>query len=51
MELKEKDLINAGYIKWMGRTYYNEDKKANEVYHSASGFELFFKGKTLMDAY
>lgn len=44
MELKEKDLINAGYIKWMGRTYYNEDKKVNEVYHSASGFELFFKG-------
>ena len=47
MELKEKDLVNAGYIKWMGRTYYNEDKKANEVYHSASGFELFFKGTTV----
>ena len=44
MELKEKDLINGGYIKWMGRTYYNEDKKVNEVYHSASGFELFVKG-------
>ena len=44
MELKEKDLVNAGYIKWMGRTYYNEEKKVNEVYHSASGFELFFKG-------
>ncbi len=44
MELKEKELVNGGYIKWMGRTYYNEDKKVNEVYHSASGFELFFKG-------
>ena len=44
MELKERELISAGYIKWMGRTYYNEDTKANEVYHSASGFELFFKG-------
>ena len=44
MELKERALINEGYIKWMGRTYYNEDTKANEVYHSASGFELFFKG-------
>ena len=48
MELKEKDLVNGGYIKWMGRTYYNEDKKANEVYHSASGFELFFKGTTVV---
>lgn len=48
MELKEKDLINGGYIKWMGRTYYNEDKKVNEVYHSASGFELFFKGTTVV---
>ena len=47
MELKEKELINGGYIKWMGRTYYNEEKKANEVYHSASGFELFFKGSTV----
>ena len=44
MELKEKDLINAGYVKWMGRTHYDEDKKVNEIYHSASGFEFFFKG-------
>lgn len=44
MELKEKDLINSGYVKWMGRTYYNEEKKVNEVYHSASGFEIFVKG-------
>ena len=44
MELKEKDLVNAGYVKWMGRTHYDEDKKVNEIYHSASGFELFFKG-------
>ena len=44
MVLKEKDLINGGYVKWMGRTYYNETKKANEVYHSASGFEVFVKG-------
>ena len=46
MELKEKDLVTGGYIKWMGRTYYNEETKANEVYHSASGFEFFFKGST-----
>lgn len=44
MVLAEKDLINAGYVKWMGRTNYNETTKANEVYHSASGFEVFFKG-------
>ena len=48
MELKERDLVNGGYIKWMGRTYYNEEKKVNEVYHSASGFELFFKGSTVI---
>ena len=48
MELKEKELIDGGYIKWMGRTYYNETTKANEVYHSASGFELFFKGSTVV---
>ena len=48
MELKEKELINAGYIKWMGRTFYNEEKKVNEVYHSASGFELFFKGQEVI---
>lgn len=48
MELKEKDLINGGYIKWMGRTHYNEEKKVNEVYHSASGFELFFKGSEVV---
>ena len=48
MELKEKDLINAGYIKWMGRTYYDEEEKVNRVYHSASGFELFFKGSEVV---
>lgn len=44
MQIQEKELIDGGYIKWMGRTYYNEEKKVNEVYHSASGFEIFVKG-------
>lgn len=48
MELKERELTAGGYIKWMGRTYYNEVTKANEVYHSASGFELFFKGSEVV---
>lgn len=48
MVLKEKDLINAGYVKWMGRTYYNETTLENEVYHSASGFEVFFKGSEVI---
>lgn len=48
MEFKERALVSGGYIKWMGRTYYNEDTKVNMVYHSASGFELFFKGSEVV---
>lgn len=48
MEIKERELVSGGYIKWMGRTYYNESTKANEVYHSASGFEIFFKGSEVV---
>ena len=48
MEFKEKALVSGGYIKWMGRTYYDEENKVNRVYHSASGFELFFKGSEVV---
>ena len=48
MEFKEKALVSGGYIKWMGRTYYDEENKVNRVYHSASGFELFFKGSEVI---
>ncbi|MBO4623126.1 MAG: hypothetical protein J5691_04465 [Bacilli bacterium] len=48
MEFKERDLVSGGYIKWMGRTYYDEENKVNKVYHSASGFELFFKGSEVI---
>lgn len=48
MEFKEKTLVSGGYIKWMGRTYYDEENKVNRVYHSASGFELFFKGSEVV---
>ena len=48
MEFKERALVSGGYIKWMGRTYYDEEAKVNRVYHSASGFELFFKGSEVV---
>lgn len=46
-ELKENNLLDSLYVKWNGRTLYNEEKKLNMVYHSASGFEIKFVGSKL----
>ncbi len=46
-EISESNLIDGVYIKWMGRTHYNATTKVNMIYHSASGFEVKFKGTSL----
>ena len=43
-KLAGEDMLNSLYVKWNGRTLYNSDKSLNIVYHSASGFEVKFKG-------
>lgn len=40
-------LINDVYIKWMGRTHYEEEKDVNLIFHSASGFEVHFIGSSI----
>ena len=42
--IEEDNLVDGLYLKWMGRTFYNETTKVNMIYHSASGFEVVFKG-------
>ena len=46
-EISGSMMINGNYVKWMGRTLYNEQKDENIVFHSAGGFEVFFKGTTV----
>ena len=36
-------LIDGNYIKWMGRTSYNEATKVNTMYYTAAGFEVKFQ--------
>ena len=43
-ELVGESLLDSLYVKWNGRTLYNEEKALNMVYHSASGFEVKFIG-------
>lgn len=40
-------LISDMYLKWMGRTLYQEATKENTIFHTASGFELFFYGTSV----
>lgn len=42
-EIKEEALIDGTYIKWMGRTSYDQTSKVNTMYYSASGFEVVVK--------
>lgn len=42
--LSGTEMLDSLYVKWNGRTLYNEDKSLNMVYHSASGFEVKFMG-------
>jgi len=37
------NLIDGKYIKWMGRTSYNESTKVNTMYYTASGFSVNVK--------
>ncbi|HHU23875.1 MAG: hypothetical protein PHG08_02285 [Bacilli bacterium] len=46
-EIAGDTMINGTYVKWMGRTLYNEQKEENLIFHSASGFEVFFKGTSV----
>lgn len=39
-----KDLVDSEYVKWQGRTSYNETEGINMIYHSASSFEVKFTG-------
>ena len=46
------DLIDNDYVKWQGRTSYNEELGVNMIYHSASSFEVKFTGtKVTLDLY
>lgn len=42
-EIKGDKLIDGEYIKWMGRTYYDETNMTNTMYYSASGFSFKVK--------
>lgn len=42
-EIKGTDLIDGKYIKWMGRTSYDEVKEVNTVYYTAGGFSVKVK--------
>ena len=38
-----QDLVDGNYIKWMGRTHYEELTKVNTMYYTAAGFEVKIK--------
>lgn len=42
--LEGSALVNNTYVKWTGRTLYNETTKINTMFHSASSFEVHFTG-------
>ena len=42
-----EELLNSRYIRWMGRTSYSKLKALNLVNHTASGFEVKFKGSSV----
>lgn len=46
-EISGNMMISGNYIKWMGRTLYDEINEVNKIYHSASGFEFFFIGTSV----
>jgi hypothetical protein len=46
-EISDITLTNGVYLKWMGRTYYNQETGINMIYHSASGFEVKFLGTSV----
>ncbi len=46
-EFSGRDMLDSLYVKWNGRTLFNETKQLNMVYHSASGFEVRFKGESV----
>lgn len=46
-EFIAEELNNSRYVKWMGRTTYSKLKSLKMVYHTASGFEVKFKGDSV----
>ncbi len=46
-ELKEKQLINQEYVRWMGRTLYDDVDMGVHFYHAGSGFVVNFTGTKL----
>lgn len=38
------DMNNSEYLRWMGRTYYNQEEASKYFFFTASGFELAFYG-------
>ncbi|MFA7076434.1 MAG: hypothetical protein WC152_07200 [Candidatus Izemoplasmatales bacterium] len=45
--LEGADMNNFEYIRWLGRTFYDEVKEAKYFYFTASGFEVAFYGTEL----
>ncbi len=45
--LEAEEMNNVQYIRWMGRTYYNETEAVKYFYFTASGFEVAFYGTEL----
>lgn len=49
VEKLEGDLMNQfEYIRWLGRTYYDEEDQSRYFYFTASGFEVGFYGTELI---
>ncbi len=45
--LAGEDMNDQTFLRWFGRTYYNENEAAKYFYFTASGFELAFFGTEL----
>ncbi len=45
--LEGSEMNNLEYIRWLGRTYYDEVEEAKYFYFTASGFEIAFYGTEL----
>ncbi len=44
MKLVNKELLNNTFIKWYGRTYYDDTNKLNWIYNPVSGFIIKVSG-------
>lgn len=46
-EMRGSSMSNENYIRYLGRTHYNETTEATEMYYTGSGFEVGFYGTSL----